>query len=59
VKLLEGKRVIGYKWVFKLEWNTNGEIDCYKMQLVAKKYSQVEGINYDKTFVPVARYSSI
>ncbi len=30
-----------------------------KVQLVAKGYSQVEGINYDKTFVPVARYSSI
>jgi hypothetical protein len=29
------------------------------MQLVAKGYSQVEEINYDKTFVPIARYSSI
>jgi hypothetical protein len=59
VKLLEGRRVIGCKWVFKVEWDTIGEIDCYKMQLVAKGYSQVEGINYNKTFVPVARYSSI
>jgi hypothetical protein len=59
VKLLEGRRVIGCKWVFKVEWNTNGEIDCYKAQLVAKWYSQFEGINYNETFVPIARYSSI
>ncbi len=59
MKLLEGRRVIGCKWVFKVELNTNGEIDCYKVQLMVKGYSQVEGINYNKNFVLVARYSSI
>ncbi len=59
MKLLEGRKLIGYKWVFKVELNTNGEIDCYKVQLMVKGSSQVGGINYDKTFVPVARYSSI
>jgi hypothetical protein len=59
VKLLEGRRVIGCKWVFKVELNTNGEIDCNNVQLMVKGYSQVEEINYDKTFVLGARYSSI
>ena len=34
-------------------------IEKYKAIFVAKGYSQVEGIDYEETFSPVARYSSI
>ena len=32
---------------------------CYKAQLVAKGYTQIQGIDYEETFFLVARYESI
>ena len=32
---------------------------CNKAWLVAQGYSQMEGVDYDKTFAPVARMESI
>jgi hypothetical protein len=37
----------------------NGEIDCYKAHVVTKGFSQIERIDYNETFAPVARYSLI
>ncbi|RDX74045.1 hypothetical protein CR513_46254, partial [Mucuna pruriens] len=31
------KRAIGVKWIYKTEYNPNGEINCYKIRLVAKR----------------------
>ena len=53
------KNVITCKWVFKVKRNADGTVDRYKARLVAQGYSQEEGMDYDDTFAPVARYSSI
>jgi len=37
---------------------TDGSVEKHKARFVARGFSQVEGINYDETFAPVARYSS-
>eukprot|EP00253_Pinus_taeda_P025453 PITA_25453 len=36
VELLTGKKPIGNKWVFKKKTNTEGKVEKYKAQLVAK-----------------------
>jgi len=38
-KIPPGKTLIGCKWVFKLKFNVNGEIERYKVRLVAKGYT--------------------
>ena len=54
-----GVNVVGCKWVFKIKRNAAKEIDKYKAQLVAKGCSQVQGVDYDDTYAPVARLSSL
>lgn len=54
-----GRKAIDSKWVYKIKRNAIGEIERYKARLVIKGYSQVKGIDYDETYSPVARYSSI
>ena len=34
-------------------------MEKYKARFVAQGFSQVEGVDYDETFAPVARYTSI
>jgi len=50
---------IGNKWVFKIKRRADGSIDKYKAHLGAKGFTQIEGVNYKKTFFPVVRFASI
>ena len=51
--------VIGTKWIFKNKTNEDSEIVLNKSRLVAQGYMQVEGIDFDESFAPVARLESI
>jgi hypothetical protein len=53
------KNVIGTKWIFKKKLNENGKIIKNKAILVCKGYSQVEVIDFEETFSPVARLEAI
>ena len=45
--------------VFKKKMNAKGKVEKYKAQLVAKGYSQVEGIDFGEIFSPVSKLTSI
>jgi hypothetical protein len=47
------------KWISKIKHVADGIIGKYKAIFVARGFSQKEGEYYDKTFDPVARYTSI
>jgi len=53
------KRLIGCKWVFKAKHKPNETIDKYKARLVAKRYTQTEGIEYFETFSLVVKITTI
>jgi hypothetical protein len=55
----EGKSVVTSKWLYKLKHAVDGSIEKYKARFVAQGFSQFEGVDYDETFAPVARYTSI
>lgn len=59
VRLPEGKRAIGSRWVFKIKRNADGSINKYKGRIVAKGYAQREGIDYTETFAPTARFGAL
>jgi hypothetical protein len=51
------QNVVGTKWVFQNKQDENGVVTRNKAQLVAKGYSQVEGLDFDETYAPVAKLS--
>lgn len=51
--------IIGTKWVFKNKSDENGIVTHNKARLVAQGYNQIEGIDFDETFAPVARLEAI
>ena len=55
----EGKSIVTSKWIFKIKPTADGSIDKHKARFVARGFSQRKGIDYDETFAPVARYTSI
>ena len=59
VDLPEGRQAIENKWIFKRETDVDSSVTIYKARLVAKGFRQVQGIDYDETFSPVAMLESV
>ncbi|KAI9178204.1 hypothetical protein LWI28_023811 [Acer negundo] len=59
VDLPDNKEVVRLKWVYKTKYGSDGSIHKYKARLVAKGYMKREGIDFEETFAPVARFDII
>jgi hypothetical protein len=53
------QNVVGTKWVFCNKQDEHGVVTRNKVRLMAKGYVQVEGLDFEETFAPVARLESI
>ncbi len=58
-KLSEGRKVIGNRWVFEFKLDADGGPPIHKARLVAQGFSQVPFVDYNTTFVPVAKSASV
>ncbi|MBO1694904.1 reverse transcriptase domain-containing protein, partial [Bacteroides uniformis] len=59
VPLPKGRKFVRCRWVYKTKFGPDGKVDKNKARLIAKGFSQVEGIDYIETFSPVAKMNSI
>ena len=55
----EDMPIVGYRWIYKIKYATNNNVENYKARFVAKGYAQKELRDYEETFDPIARYTSI
>ncbi|SGY91523.1 BQ5605_C038g11676 [Microbotryum silenes-dioicae] len=52
-------KVLGSRFVFRTKRDQHGQVKSYKGRLVARGDSQRSGIDFDETFAPVAKFTSI
>lgn len=52
-------KILDTKWVFRTKKNASGEIIRHKTRLVVCGCKQTKGINYQETYSPVIRYTTI
>ncbi|KAF2887240.1 hypothetical protein ILUMI_18933, partial [Ignelater luminosus] len=59
MKLPPGRRFLDSKWVFKIKEDRNGNVERYKARLVIKGCAQQKGYDYEETYAPVAKLTTL
>jgi hypothetical protein len=47
------------KWIFKLKLHADGSLEWYKARYVLRGFTQRHGVDYDETFSPVVKRTTV
>ncbi|CAI5460706.1 unnamed protein product [Closterium sp. Yama58-4] len=56
---IKGARILSGKWVFRVKTAADRTIERFKARWVVRGYDQRHGIDFDQTFAPVSRHTSV
>lgn len=51
--------IVGCRWLYRHKFNSHGNLDQYKGRFVAQGFSQQPGVDFDDTFSPVVKPTTI
>jgi hypothetical protein len=51
--------MVSSEWIYKIKHAVNGSVEKFKERFIARGFTQKEGTNYEETFAPITRYTSI
>ena len=54
VEISDGVKLVGCKWVYKTKRDSKRKVERFKARLIAKGFTQKEGIDYNEIFSPVS-----
>jgi hypothetical protein len=59
VDIPSDRKAVQNKWILKKKTDADDNVTIYKARLAAKGFRQIQGVDYDETFSPVAMLKSI
>ena len=51
--------IVRCQWTFRVKRDNLGAVNKFKVRLVTQGFSQIEGLDYNETFLPTIRFTTI
>ncbi|CAM8987232.1 unnamed protein product [Rhodiola kirilowii] len=58
-ELLVGKNDVSSKWIYRITRKSDDTIERLKARLVARRFTQLEGLDYHETFAHVVKMNTV